>query len=88
MWNTRLVQQVDLRNVGKGLFVGLSMLYGANRATDAALDQFDKRIEEVKRDMREHDAEVGARVARELDILRAEIRELRDHEARRAHHEG
>jgi hypothetical protein len=33
--------------------------------------------------MRERDADISARFTHEVDILRAEIRELRDHEAKR-----
>jgi hypothetical protein len=72
----QITRNIDLRNIGKGLAIGLSMLYGASRANDYALEQLDKRLDEVKHDTHEM-------ITREADILRAEIRELRDHEAKR-----
>jgi cell division protein FtsB len=92
MIDPQITRNIDLRNVGKGLIIGLSMLYGANSATDYAISQIEKRLDtqrayfldqfkEVKRDTHEQ-------ITREVDILRAEVRELRDHEARRAVHEG
>lgn len=83
MIDPQISKNVDLRNIAKGLILGLSALYSVNYALervekrlDTQRNYFLDQFKEMKRDTHEQ-------ITREADMLRADIRELRDHEAQR-----
>lgn len=83
MLDPKVSKNVDLRNIAKGLILGLSALYSVNYALervekrlDTQRDYFLDQFKEVKRETHEQ-------IVRETDMLRADIRELRDHETQR-----
>lgn len=82
---------VDWGNVGKGLVLGISALYGATRVSDYAIEQIQQRLDrledqfkETRRIIEMNDAAQDVRTTREFDQLRHDVNELRDRDSKRA----
>ena len=72
---------VDWRRVITGVLIGIPIAaatyVGSQRVTEYAMAEINRRLEVQRTTMREDAARFEARVQRDIDALRADVRELR-----------
>ena len=73
---------VDWKRVVTGLVIGIPMAsatyYASERVTAFALANIERRLDVQRTPMREDNAKFEARVQRDIDVLRQDIRDLRE----------
>lgn len=76
-----LSSAVDWRRIFTGVVIGIPIAvatyYGGQRVTDYAISEIGRRLEVQRIAAKESDAQIEARMQRQVDEIHADIRELR-----------